>query len=180
MIPRECWDEPGALPEGFWIKAVFLWSSWQPPPPAAPSSPEASTSQELHLERAWKNKAVPLSKGKAEQRDYPWYQRFPPGIPNAPGNSSPRRWGHSSPARSHRGLQIQEPPAVLAPSLFKTGNEAQEVFCGTQFKQDHLCWLEVKLFIPGFFWDYGSGHGSSWLHGRNLMFSARTVHGDWD
>lgn len=40
---------------------------------------------------------------------------------------------------------------MLAPSLFKTGNQAQEVFCGTQFKQDHLCWLEVKIFIPGFF-----------------------------
>lgn len=69
----------------------------------------------------------------------------PQGIPLLAGGNIPAPPGPTGACRS-RSHQL-----CLHHPYLKTGNEAQEVFCGTQFKQDHLCWLEVKLFIPGFF-----------------------------
>lgn len=150
MIPWELWDEPGALPKGFWIKAVFSSSSHHllqlhplPKPPRAKSCTWKTLSP-------WENKAVPLSRGKAEHRiilsTTPWHSQLPR---DPPGRGRDSR-GIPEGFQPLHVLQSQEPPAVLPPSLFQAGNQAREVFCGTRFKQDHLCWLGVELFIPEF------------------------------
>lgn len=100
------------------------------------------------LEPSGKTRLCPHPKGKQNNG----IVLGPSTTPGHSQGSSPGRWGHS---RCHRWLQIQEPAAVLPPSLLQAGNQAQEVFCGTRFKQGHLCWLGGELFIPGFFLGLG-------------------------